>query len=54
MLEQENLGENILYSKIDQIIDDKGLGFELSERVKRFYNPEAARLIAGEIAKIAS
>lgn len=54
MLEQENLGENILLEKIDQIIENKGLSFELSERVKRFYNPEAAKVIAKEIAKIAS
>ncbi|MDD5490099.1 MAG: glycosyltransferase, partial [Candidatus Moranbacteria bacterium] len=54
VLEQENLGENILFEKIEQIIENKGLSFELSERVKRFYNPEAAKVIAVEIMKIAS
>jgi UDP-N-acetylglucosamine--N-acetylmuramyl-(pentapeptide) pyrophosphoryl-undecaprenol N-acetylglucosamine transferase len=54
VLEQENLGENILLAKIEQVIENEGLKFELSERIKRFYNPEAAKVIAGEIAKIAS
>ncbi len=52
VVNQENLGENILYEKIEQVMENKGLDFELSERVKRFYNPEAARVIAGEIIKL--
>ena len=54
ILEQENLGENILFEKIEQIIENQELKFELSERIKKFYNPEAAGMIAGEIMKIAS
>lgn len=53
VLEQENLGENILYEKVERIIENQGLEFELSERIKRFYNPDSAKLIAGEIMKIA-
>jgi len=53
LLEQSNLGENILLEKIRQIIDDKALNFELSERIKKFYNPKAAAVIAEEITKLA-
>jgi UDP-N-acetylglucosamine--N-acetylmuramyl-(pentapeptide) pyrophosphoryl-undecaprenol N-acetylglucosamine transferase len=53
LLEQSNLGENILLEKIRQIIDDKELSFELSERIKKFYNPKAAAAIAEEIVKLA-
>jgi UDP-N-acetylglucosamine--N-acetylmuramyl-(pentapeptide) pyrophosphoryl-undecaprenol N-acetylglucosamine transferase len=52
LLEQSNLGENILLEKIKQIIDDKELNFELSERIKKFYNPKAAAVIAEEILKL--
>ncbi|MDP1845438.1 MAG: undecaprenyldiphospho-muramoylpentapeptide beta-N-acetylglucosaminyltransferase [Candidatus Moranbacteria bacterium] len=52
LLEQGNLGENILLEKIKQIIDDKELNFELSERIKKFYNPRAAETIAEEIIKL--
>jgi len=53
VLEQANLGENIFFEKIEQALEDKELRFELSERIKRFYNPEAARIIASELIKIA-
>lgn len=54
VLEQENLGENILFERIAKLAENEGLRFELSERIKKFYNPEAAKVIAGEITKIAS
>ncbi len=53
LLEQSNLGENILLEKIKQIIDDKELNYELTERIKKFYNPKAASVIAEEILKLA-
>ena len=53
MLEQENLGENILYERIEKLAENEELRFELSERIKNFYNPEAAKVVAGEISKIA-
>jgi UDP-N-acetylglucosamine--N-acetylmuramyl-(pentapeptide) pyrophosphoryl-undecaprenol N-acetylglucosamine transferase len=53
VLEQANLGENIFFEKIEQALEDKELRFELSERIKRFYNPEAAKIIASELIKIA-
>ena len=54
VLEQENLGENILLERIEQLLENEGLKFELSERIKNFYNPDAAKLIAAEITKIAN
>jgi len=53
VLEQDNLGENIFFHKIEQIIEDSEFSFELKERVKKFYNPKAAEIIAEEIIKIA-
>lgn len=52
VLDQENLGENILYDKIEQVIESEELKFELRERIKKFYNPEAAKVIAREILKL--
>jgi len=53
MLEQNNLGENILLGEIERTIESRELSFELSERVKKFYNPKAAEIIAREIIEIA-
>ena len=53
VLEQNNLGENILFAKIQEILEDKELSFELSERIKKFYNPQAPELIATEIIQLA-
>ncbi len=52
LIEQANLGENILIEKIEQVIGEKDLDFELIERIKKFYNPKAADVIAEEIIKI--
>jgi len=54
VLEQDNLGENLFYEKIEEVIEDKELGYELSERIKKFYNPKAAEQIAEEVIKFAS
>jgi UDP-N-acetylglucosamine--N-acetylmuramyl-(pentapeptide) pyrophosphoryl-undecaprenol N-acetylglucosamine transferase len=53
VLEQGNLGENLFLEKIESILEDNELSFELKERVKKFYNPKAAEIIAGEIIKMA-
>jgi UDP-N-acetylglucosamine--N-acetylmuramyl-(pentapeptide) pyrophosphoryl-undecaprenol N-acetylglucosamine transferase len=53
VLEQDNLGENLFYEKIEEVIEDNELGFELRGRIKKFYNPKAAELIAEEIIKLA-
>jgi len=54
VLNQDNLGENIFLEKIEEVMADGGLQFELGERVKKFYDPDAAKKIAGEIIKLAS
>lgn len=54
VLEQGNLGENILWGKIKEVMGDKELDFELRERIKKFFNPRAAEIIAEEILKLAS
>lgn len=54
VVDQDNLGENILLEKIEGIMANGELQFELSERIKKFYNPEAAKKIAEEIIKLAS
>jgi UDP-N-acetylglucosamine--N-acetylmuramyl-(pentapeptide) pyrophosphoryl-undecaprenol N-acetylglucosamine transferase len=54
VLNQDNLGENILLEKIDEIMGSNELQFELSERIKKFYQPDAAEKIAKEIIKLAS
>lgn len=53
VLEQGNLGENIFLEKIGKIIEDKEFCFELGERIKKFHDPKAAQIIAGEIIKLA-
>ncbi len=53
VLKQDNLGENILFGKIEEVMENLNLRYELSERVKKFYNPKAAEIIAGEIIKLA-
>jgi UDP-N-acetylglucosamine--N-acetylmuramyl-(pentapeptide) pyrophosphoryl-undecaprenol N-acetylglucosamine transferase len=53
VLGQDNLGENIFFEKIEQVLEDKEFNFELRERIKKFYNPKAAEIIAGEIIKLA-
>lgn len=54
VLNQENLGENILLEKIEEVTGSPELQYELGERIKKFYNPDAAKKIAEEIIKIAS
>jgi UDP-N-acetylglucosamine--N-acetylmuramyl-(pentapeptide) pyrophosphoryl-undecaprenol N-acetylglucosamine transferase len=54
VLEQDNLGENIFFEKIEEVMNSGELQFELSERIKKFYNPDAAEKIAQEIIKLAN
>lgn len=51
VLEQNNLGENILFGEIERTIESKELCFELGERIKKFYNSQAVEIIAKEILK---
>ncbi|MCX6763135.1 MAG: undecaprenyldiphospho-muramoylpentapeptide beta-N-acetylglucosaminyltransferase [Candidatus Moranbacteria bacterium] len=53
VLEESNLGENMLLSKIDEILGNSELRQKLSENIKVFYHPEAAEKIAeGVLAMI--
>jgi UDP-N-acetylglucosamine--N-acetylmuramyl-(pentapeptide) pyrophosphoryl-undecaprenol N-acetylglucosamine transferase len=52
LLEQANLGENILLEEIEQAIDDREFDFELAGRIKKFYYPKAADVIAEEILRL--
>jgi UDP-N-acetylglucosamine--N-acetylmuramyl-(pentapeptide) pyrophosphoryl-undecaprenol N-acetylglucosamine transferase len=54
VLEQDNLGENIFFEKIEEVLNSSELQFELSERIKKFYNADAAEKIAEEIIKLAN
>jgi len=54
VLNQDNLGENILLEKIEEVLHSGELQYEMSERIKKFHNPDAAEKIAQEILKLAS
>jgi UDP-N-acetylglucosamine--N-acetylmuramyl-(pentapeptide) pyrophosphoryl-undecaprenol N-acetylglucosamine transferase len=54
VLSQDNLGENILLEKIEEMINSQELRYEMSERIKKFYNADAAEKIASEIIKLAN
>jgi UDP-N-acetylglucosamine--N-acetylmuramyl-(pentapeptide) pyrophosphoryl-undecaprenol N-acetylglucosamine transferase len=54
VISQDNLGENMLEEKIREVMNSKELQFEMSERVRKLYNPDAAKKIAEEIIKLAS
>ena len=54
ILNQDNLGENIFLEKIEEVMNSSELQFELGERIKKFYNADAAEKIAQEIIKLAS
>jgi len=53
VLNQDNLGENILLEKIEEVCSSGELQYEMSERIKKFHNPDAAEKIAQEIIKLA-
>jgi UDP-N-acetylglucosamine--N-acetylmuramyl-(pentapeptide) pyrophosphoryl-undecaprenol N-acetylglucosamine transferase len=54
VLNQDNLGENIFFEKIEEVMNSGELQFELSERIKKFYNPDAAEKIAQELINLAN
>jgi UDP-N-acetylglucosamine--N-acetylmuramyl-(pentapeptide) pyrophosphoryl-undecaprenol N-acetylglucosamine transferase len=53
VLDQDNLGENILFGKIEEVLNNSEFQFELKERVKKFHDPDASKKIALEIVKLA-
>ena len=52
VLEQQNLGEHILFSKIDELLKDPALRADMAEKIRVFYNPEAANMIADGILSL--
>ncbi|EKE25168.1 MAG: Undecaprenyldiphospho-muramoylpentapeptide beta-N-acetylglucosaminyltransferase [uncultured bacterium] len=53
VLEETNLGEHILIEKINKILSDEQLYIGMSEKIKTFYHPNAADVIANGIIEIA-
>ncbi|MBX4181290.1 undecaprenyldiphospho-muramoylpentapeptide beta-N-acetylglucosaminyltransferase [Candidatus Parcubacteria bacterium] len=53
VVEEDNLTPNILASEIERLVNDKEISQKMSEAAKSFYKPDAARLVAEEILKIA-
>lgn len=53
VIEQQNLTPSILLSEIQRLMDNFDLRREMSQKAKAFSRPEAGRLIAEEILKIA-
>lgn len=46
VLEEQNLGEHLLFSKVDMLLRDPLLRSDMSTRIGSFYNPNAAAMIA--------
>ena len=53
VLEEANLGEHILLEKINYILNDNELQQNMVEKIKTFYHPTAADVIANGIIEIA-
>lgn len=49
VLEEGNLGGNLLLSRINEILDDENLKNKLSENIRKFYHPEATDRLADGI-----
>jgi UDP-N-acetylglucosamine--N-acetylmuramyl-(pentapeptide) pyrophosphoryl-undecaprenol N-acetylglucosamine transferase len=53
VLEETNLGEHIFLEKINNILNDNELQQSMIEKIKTFYHPTAAEVIANGIIEIA-
>src|SRR3989344_2655173 len=53
VIEEDNLTPNILASEIERLVNNESERKRMSEAAKAFYKPDAARLVAEEILKIA-
>ncbi|MEP7162248.1 MAG: glycosyltransferase, partial [Candidatus Moraniibacteriota bacterium] len=54
VLEEQNLGEHILASRIFELYADSELRKKMSERITRFYHADAATVIAQGIIRMLS
>lgn len=53
VLEETNLGEHILIDEIEKIMRDDDLRKGMEEKIKTFYHPHAAEIIANSIVELA-
>lgn len=53
VLEENNLGENLLLSRIEEIMGNESLRKTLGENIRPFYHPDAAEKIANGIIELA-
>ncbi|MEK7227668.1 MAG: UDP-N-acetylglucosamine--N-acetylmuramyl-(pentapeptide) pyrophosphoryl-undecaprenol N-acetylglucosamine transferase [Patescibacteria group bacterium] len=53
VIEEDNLTSNILISEIERLVTHEDVSIKMREAAKAFYKPDAARLVAEEILKIA-
>ena len=52
VLEEGNLGEHLFLSKVEELLANADLRAKMSEKIKLFYNPEAANAIASGILSL--
>lgn len=52
VLEEQNLGEHMLLSKIGNLLRDPALHADMSGKIRVFYNPEAANTIADGVLSL--
>lgn len=52
VLEESNLGENLLFGKIDRLLDDKALCEKMAKASRTFFHPDAAHRIAEGIVAL--
>ena len=53
MIEEDNLTPNILASEIERLVTNESEREKMKVAAKVFYKPDAAKLVAEEILKIA-
>lgn len=52
VLEENNLGENLLLGRIKEIMSNDQLRTEMSQNIRKFYNPDAAEKIAKGVLEL--
>lgn len=53
VVEEDNLTPNLLYSEVERLITREDIRQKMIESAKQFYKPEASRMLAEEILKVA-
>lgn len=52
VLEEQNLGEHLLFSKLENLLDDPVFRRDIAEKLRVFHNPEAANILADGILSL--